>query len=331
MAILGAVVWGAVSTSAGFNAKYKQLHTYLAEAKVQLSLDDLERASALLASAKKLVPQSHGLAILSDRLTSLRKSKLAFTRGESEFRAKSYPAALLSFRQVESFDISRHAVVTTRLKSIEKVLAANTWTKVESAKRNGDFQAELDAIRQYNILFVSSNTFESARQEATSAIEARKAAAQKAAVSAMRVNHDKFQGETWYTDRTSPIYRNANGFYLYFGVSDGSTDPLRLVMQYYASDWLFINSAMVLVDGQTYDIGPINSSSWERDNDSMIWEWSDTEAGDYDLETIRAIIKSKSAVIRYDGDQYHDDRTITAGQKAALARVLTAYEALGGN
>lgn len=45
---------------------------------------------------------------------------------------------------------------------------------------------------------------------------------------------------------------------------------------------------------------------------------------------IEAIIASKDATIRFVGQQYRDDKKITASQKAALRRVLDAYKALGG-
>jgi hypothetical protein len=45
---------------------------------------------------------------------------------------------------------------------------------------------------------------------------------------------------------------------------------------------------------------------------------------------IEAIIGSRSTTIRFIGDQYHADRTISSAQKRAFRNVLNAYEALGG-
>ena len=94
-------------------------------------------------------------------------------------------------------------------------------------------------------------------------------------------------------------------------------------MQYYSSDWLFIEEAKINVDGKIYTV---TSTDWERDNDSDIWEWSDEPLNDREL--IEAIVKSKSAVIRYEGRQYYDNRTISSSQKLALKQVLEAYDAL---
>jgi tetratricopeptide (TPR) repeat protein len=142
------------------------------------------------------------------------------------------------------------------------------------------------------------------------------------ALSKLSKRYDKFQDITWYSSPNSPRYRNYNGFYIYFGASDNSKSPLRLVVQYESDDWLFIESAAVNVDGVNYSI----SGDWERDHDSRIWEWID-EALD-DREMIEAIIKSKSSVVRFDGRQYYNTRTISATQKQAMRDVLLAFDGL---
>ena len=146
-------------------------------------------------------------------------------------------------------------------------------------------------------------------------------AKKKAALGNLSKRYDAFQDITWYKSQLSPKYRNANAFYLYFGVSNGSATNLRLVIQYYADDWLFIDSARVNVDGEIYSVG---GSEWEKDFDSDIWEWSDEPLSDRSL--IEAIIKSKTSVIRFDGTQYYGTRTISSSQKRALQDVLDAFD-----
>ena len=142
------------------------------------------------------------------------------------------------------------------------------------------------------------------------------------ALSKLSKRYDKFQDITWYSSPNSPRYRNYNAFYIYFGSSGDSKLPLRLVVQYESDDWLFIKSAEVNVDGENYSI----SGDWERDNDSRIWEWIDEKLDD--REMIESIIKSKSAVIRFEGNQYYNTRTISASQKQSMRDVLFAYDGL---
>lgn len=142
------------------------------------------------------------------------------------------------------------------------------------------------------------------------------------ALSRLSKRYDKFQDITWYQSPNSPRYRNYNAFYIYFGTSDNSKLPLRLVVQYESDDWLFIQSAEVNVDGVNYSI----SGDWERDNDSRIWEWIDEKLDD--REMIEAIIGSKSAIIRFEGNQYYNTRTISATQKQSMRDILFAYDGL---
>lgn len=146
------------------------------------------------------------------------------------------------------------------------------------------------------------------------------------ALQKMRKTTDKIEGIDWYRDKASPVYTNQNGFFLYIG-KQGVTAPwLRLRIQYLAEDWLFIESFIVVADGQRFERSRVK---FERDNDSRIWEWYDESLTDADLQMIKSIIVSKEAVIRFNGRQYRKDKTITASQKAALQNVLDAYKALG--
>ena len=91
------------------------------------------------------------------------------------------------------------------------------------------------------------------------------------------------------------------------------------MVQYASSEWLFIDSATVNVDGANYSI----YGTWERDNNSDIWEWIDEPLDN--VELIQKIINSESAKIRFDGQQYFDTRVISSTQKRALKEVLLAH------
>lgn len=147
------------------------------------------------------------------------------------------------------------------------------------------------------------------------------------ALQKMSKKTDKIESVDWYRDKSSPAYNNQNGFFLYIGKGSTSAPWLRLRIQYFADDWLFIESFSVVADGQRFERGRVK---FERDHDSKIWEWYDENLTDADLQMIKALIASKEAVIRFNGRQYQKDKTITASQKAALQNALDAYKALGG-
>lgn len=151
----------------------------------------------------------------------------------------------------------------------------------------------------------------------------------KAALSQMKVEKDDFNGIAWYTDKSSTKYRNANDFYLYAGAKKGSNPTLRLVIQYYGEDWLFIEKYLFKVDGYTYEIDP-RYGDVKTDNDSKVWEWFDTKPSKGEIELVKKIIKSKKAVMRIEGSKYIKDVTISSAQKKAMERVLSVYAGLGG-
>jgi hypothetical protein len=102
-----------------------------------------------------------------------------------------------------------------------------------------------------------------------------------------------------------------------------------LKIQYFGSDWLFIESYFFNIDGETYEISP-DYGDIEKDNDSDVWEWYNEPATAGNIEMIQKIIKSKKTVVRLEGTQYYKDVTITQAQKTALKNVLTVYQGLGG-
>jgi hypothetical protein len=157
--------------------------------------------------------------------------------------------------------------------------------------------------------------------------QAREAATQAAALKAMVKRTDKIDGIDWYRDRSSPAYNNRNGFFIYIGKKSNSAPWLRLRVQYHAEDWLFVRGFVVVADGQRFERGPL---VFERDNDTMIWEWYDTDVDATDLILLNAVANSKQATIRFNGQQYRTDRAISSSEKAAIRNVLNAYRALGG-
>jgi hypothetical protein len=146
-------------------------------------------------------------------------------------------------------------------------------------------------------------------------------------VGGLRKSVDKLEDITWFYDKSTPQYTNYNSFHLYIGKKKEGKSWLRLRFQYAADDWLFIKNYSIYVDGENQ--GKIYGS-FKRDNDSTIWEWLDKSPTTSDIASIKKIIKSNEAVIRYEGQQYYKDVTITSSQKKALSNILDAYYKLGG-
>jgi len=140
------------------------------------------------------------------------------------------------------------------------------------------------------------------------------------------VKGDEFSNSEVFRDPSSPKYINQNGFFMFYKKfnKDEKKPLIGLKTQYYADDWLFIKKASISIDGDVYSL---NFDNWDKDNsDGMIYEWSTLSSPSFNI--LVKIIKSKKSKIRYTGDRYHDDRTVSSSQKRALKSVLKVYYGL---
>ena len=143
--------------------------------------------------------------------------------------------------------------------------------------------------------------------------------------SALNKSKDEFDGITWITHKSQPVL--AKYIAVYFGTKDGQVGnyPMRMKLNYYGDDWLFVQGVTIKADEKTFEL---NSLSFERDNGGgSIWEWSDTAV---DRSMIATIANSQRTIIRFDGRQYRNDFVVPESQKKAMRDMLLAWERYGG-
>lgn len=146
------------------------------------------------------------------------------------------------------------------------------------------------------------------------------------AVGNMKKSTDEIKGITWFSHRDAPVL--AKYVSLYFGSIQGNAAnyPLRLKLQYYAEDWLFVRSVTVKADDKVYELGQLD---FERDNSSgSVWEWIDMPVKDHEM--LKHWMTAKRVVVRFNGNQYYDDFTLPKGQQNQLNEVYQAWKAVGG-
>lgn len=192
---------------------------------------------------------------------------------------------------------------------------------IQTAKTyyNSLSQEERDSIPNGDYLFTAAeklNKLEAAEKE-------RK---KQEALSGLRSQTDKVTQTTWYFPNAYPQYANSRSYVLpYIGVAEYST-WLRLQYHYTGSDWVFFDNITVAIDDQryyfTYDYFDVN-----RDNNGgMVWEWVDHSPSKEELEMLRAIADSEETIVRFQGDTYYYDLTVSQSDKKAIETVLVAYE-----
>lgn len=141
-----------------------------------------------------------------------------------------------------------------------------------------------------------------------------------------KIKKDEFSNNIWYEHKSSPRFRNSNGFYFYFGVNeDLGVCALRMVLQYYDDDWLFIKNIIFSIDGENYQYVP---EDMKRDNSGgYIWEWFD-EAIDPQSDLVQALSNSHSVKIKLNGSDYYDIRTLNQRQIQAVKETYELYTLL---
>ena len=195
---------------------------------------------------------------------------------------------------------------------------------VEQMVATIDAEKEAETLKRQKSQKEYKERFERLRKE-------RKEAKQEeitASMSSMRKRNDEINEILWYEDKSSPRNLDQNSFHLYFGKQGNKKPFLRLRLQYFANDWLFIEKYTIKADGKIYTLFP---DEMKRDNGySGIWEWSDGGVDAEKLAMIRNIVASEKAILRSHGTTYYKDRIISTREKQAMKRVLSAFVVLGG-
>ncbi|MBE8717577.1 hypothetical protein [Cellvibrio polysaccharolyticus] len=163
-----------------------------------------------------------------------------------------------------------------------------------------------------------------AEEKAKLAESKRKEADTAKAMQNLTTSHDKVNQVTWYKYKYASLADTRISAYI--GYREGRKPWLRQDLFYKSDSWLFVRSYIFLIDGERIDMPP---TKFERDNGSgKIWEWEDKMATETDIAILKKIINSKETIIRFNGDKYYDDHTVTSSEKAGLKDVLTGYQAL---
>jgi len=145
----------------------------------------------------------------------------------------------------------------------------------------------------------------------------------------LRSKTDDFKNVTFYSHPNQPRYTwSRSTIYLYIGDRPTSKPWLRLKTQYTASDWLFVESAKVNIDGEIFIwTNPTSYSGFERDNGSGdIWEWYDESPSQLQLSLLKKMGEASKVTIRFEGSQYYDDKVIPRSDLKAIKEILLAYD-----
>jgi hypothetical protein len=139
---------------------------------------------------------------------------------------------------------------------------------------------------------------------------------------------DEMRGLTFYSSKDTPESWFSNWIGIYIVESKGEY-LLRLEINYTAEDWLFINQYIVKADEQIFRIAAPYEDVKRDYAGGSIFERYDHLLSSSELKMIEAVVESKEAVIRYNGDTYYTERKVSDTEKKAMLVTLAAFEELG--
>ena len=195
---------------------------------------------------------------------------------------------------------------------------------VEAAQTAYDALTQEDAAKVTN-----ASTLEAAATQLKTLLEQQA----NSLLSTMRVETDAVRGMNFYYPQAFPYYTDYWGadvrcFALPYLGRSGDDVWLRLVCDYTADDWIFFKQITFAVDDQRY-YKTFNYFDVVRDNAyGDVWEYVDIEVGSSEEELLWAIANSTQTIVRFEGDDYYYDFTVSANDKQAIRDMLTVYDAL---
>lgn len=147
-------------------------------------------------------------------------------------------------------------------------------------------------------------------------------------------NYDKIEKITWYEHKSMPQYIDVRSYIIpYIGKRDSGDVWVCIRYNYTADSWIFWENMTIMVDGEKFFKYP-SRNDLVRDNDTEVWEWYDevldinVGMNNEDLQMLKKIAESEETIIRFQGDEYNYDLTVSATDKKIISDVLALYQAL---
>lgn len=257
-----------------------------------------------------------------DKTDDITKLRAQFNALSSEAKSLMENSQLLSDAELRLSQL-RAAAVEQLINAIGTV----SWRSEDAIKAAQDAYNALSAEDKANV----SNA-DKLKDAPAAYREAVKQHAQDL-LNGMWLDEDKIEGNKFYYPNGFPHTSSywlttSRSFVLpYIGVR-GSSMWLRLVFNYTGRDWVFFTKVTVSVDGKNY-YKSFDYFDITRDNNGgRVWEYMDISPSSDDISMLRAIADSDETIVRFSGDDYRRDVTLTQTDKSAIRDALYVYDQL---
>lgn len=245
---------------------------------------------------------------------------LADAREEALIRNFTVAVSALNFERANDLltsDDMLSVLSATAKAQLEEALLAEVQPLPAS-----DAQLNLDGYKLLASLNPESQLYSDKVAQYENAILAQR----NEALRSLTQERDSFRSITFHHHRNEPRYIDTRSrIGLYIAEPDAGRPILRVKTVYTEDSWLFVSSAEVSIDGR---VSNWTRGEFERDNDSDIWEWRDEVPSPSQLTLLRDMAEASNVTIRFNGQQYYDDKTLNSDDRRMIRDVLAAYDAM---
>lgn len=283
-----------------------------------------------LDSESKITEAESALAALSqedrdqvDSGDAISAARAAYDSASAEVQAAVSNADQLAAAETAISDL-RVQQVTELISAIGEVTLED-GESIQTAQDMLEKLSDEDASKVANAgeLETASTTLETLKKEQTEGL-----------LSKMRKEEDKVQGVSFHYPSAWKFYSDGSWvadqrcFLLPYIGRDANQVWMRMVFNYTGDNWVFFDHITVAADDKRFNKSFPYFDMVHNNGGGSVWEYIDVEVYDSDLKMLRAIADSAETIIRFAGDDYYHDLTVTNSDKAAIREALDAYEAL---
>ena len=252
-------------------------------------------------------------------------------------RITEIQAVYNSLTKAEQAQVENYSVLEAALKTYDSLVLKADAAKIEEAinamgeATYNNRQAVINAMKLYNAaeknvqaLVSNADTLKNAATTVAKAMMAKMAVEEDFVRNLSFYYHSQWPRgkEYWYADQRC--------FALPYLGKQGNDVWLRFVCNYTDDDWVFFKKITFACDDQRF----YKSFSYfdiVRDNGGGdVWEYIDMDVNATEIKILEAIASSTKTIIRFEGDDYYRDFTVSAKDKDAIRFTLDLYYLLGG-
>lgn len=256
-----------------------------------------------------------------DSETTLRSIRSRYDSAEAEVRQ--------GISNYEVLTAAEETFSTLQVDAVEQVIDAIGEVTLDSGDAIDEAESAYQALSDAQRRQVSNaEQIQAAKDRLKELEEAEAERLKDEALASLRKEEDKVQKTTWYYPSVFPRYTDIRCYVLPYIGKNSSSAWLRLRMNFTSrGSWVFWKQITFSIDGSntTYYY---KYSDITRDNDTEVWEYNDIPVNDKELKLLNEIAESEETIVRFQGDDYHHDFTVSASDKAAIKQLLLAYEYL---